>query len=198
MTIAWATVEDEIQDWAERATGLTAIWSRQAGPRPSTTYIELSAVVRTIGQDWVDTSAAAVPSPGAECDSTVRGVRELTLTVQCFGGSHRGVTSSQAYLLEMITKARLPSQQLLFDAAGWTPATFDTLQDISGVIGGSVFEPRSRFVCRGFASSELVETSTYIEIVEVTNLINGNVFTIPEDASRPRLTESGAARWAGT
>lgn len=178
MTLAWSTVEDEIQDWAELSTGLTAIWSRQTGPRPSTTYIEIAATVRTIGQSWVNTSDAAVPTPGAECDSTVRGVRELTLTVQCFGGaSHRGATSSQGYLLEMITKAGLPSQELLFDAAGWTPSTFEDVQNISGVIGGSTFEPRSRFVCRGFASSELVETSTFIEIVEIESAIDGSTFT---------------------
>jgi len=178
MTIAWSAVEEAIVAWAVGATGLEVVWSKQDMTRRPTTYVELAATVRTVGRDWVDTSAAAVPSPGAECDSTVRGVRELELTVQCFGGSHRGATSSQGYLLEMITKARLPSQQLLFDAAGWAPAAFEPLQDISGVIGGSTFEPRARFVCRGFAASELVETSTYIEIVEIEDLTNGETFTV--------------------
>lgn len=147
-------------------------------PRRPTQYVELAATVRTIGQDWIDIEDAAVPAPGAEIDSIVRGVRELELTVQLFGGTHRGATSAMGHLLSMITKSRLQSQQDLFEVAGWAPASFDPVLDISGVIGSAVFEPRARFVCRGFAASELSETATYIEIVEITNQIDGSEFTV--------------------
>lgn len=178
MTIAWTAVEDAISAWASSATGLEVVWSKQDMPRRPTAYVELAATVSRVGQDWLDIEDAAVPSPGAEIDSIVRGVRELELTVQCFGGGYRGATSGMGHLESMITKARLQSQQDLFEVAGWAPASFDPVLDISGVIGSATFEPRARFVCRGFAASELSETGTFIEIVEITNQIDGSTFTV--------------------
>ena len=178
MTVGLTALENAIHVWAEASTGLPAVWSKQQGTRPSGAYVELAGTLRTVGQDWLDIEDAAAPSPGAEIEFKARGVRELELTVQCFGGSHRGATSGLGYLEAMIAKSRLPSHRDLLDAAGWTPASFEPTVDISGVIGGSVFEPRARFVCRGFAASEVSETGTYIEIVEITNLTTGDLFTV--------------------
>ena len=178
MTVALSTLEDAIHVWAEASTGLSAIWAKQGGTRPASPYVELAATLRTVGQDWLDVSDAGAPAAGAEIVQTARGVRELELTVQCFGAGAVGATSGAGYLDAMISKARLPSHRELLSAAGWTPASFEPVQDISGVIGGSVFEPRARFVCKGFAASEVSETGTYIEIVEITNLTTGDLFTV--------------------
>jgi hypothetical protein len=180
--LSWATLEDAIQSWVATASGLTTIWAEQGAPRPDDSYIALSAIVRNVGQGWGTHEFDAGGDPGEELIETRYQVKELTLTLQCFEGGATGTTSPVAVLDHVMDSAELDAVRDGLSTAGWTPARKDPITKISGVIGGSVFEPRAIATCHGITSSELTGTATYIQIVEVENLINGTLLILDSEA----------------
>jgi hypothetical protein len=180
--IAWTAIEDAILVWVAAASGLTTIWEGEAdASRPAAPYIALSASARQVGQDWVVTADGA-GGAGAELDETVRGVRELTLDLRCFGGAKRGPTKPGSVLEDVLQKSRLNAARALLKAGGWAPARFDPVLDTGAVLGGASFENRADARCFGMVSSEVTGTATYIQIVKITNQLTGVETTLDSEA----------------
>ena len=199
MSSSWVTIEQAIQAWCTAATGLDVIWSNQDSPRPSGQYIALQATATSIGRGWTERDDADAPLAGAEVTSTHRTVKRLDVEIQCFGGTGTGTANPANVCSDLADYAGLPSQKSRFKTAKWSPVKFDPVQNISGILNGSTFEPRAVMRCHGYIVGEISETSTYIQIVQVTNQITGDTFSV--DAGAPtfpgavRFTESGAVRF---
>lgn len=180
----WVTIEAALHAWITAASGLsTVVWSGQKSPRPTSAWISLQLLsVREVGADWVDVLDAAVPAPGAEIEHRARGMRECTLSVQCFGGA-AGVNSATARLEAVRSAARLPTRQAALTAAGVGLSSFGPVQSIGGMLGSSVFEPRATLQIVFYATSEVVELGTFIEFVEVESLDSGESIYVPENPS---------------
>jgi hypothetical protein len=178
----WTTLEDAIRSWVATASGLTTIWRDDNGPRPATQFIDLSATVAPIGLGWTVYADAVPPDPGAELTETARFVRELTLSLRCFGAPATGPNHPAAVLESVLAQASLDAVRDPLNVAGWVPARSNPILKIGGPIGGSVFEPRAELTCFGLVSSEVVGTSTYIQIVKVTNNLTGVETTLDSEA----------------
>lgn len=175
MSVSWVAIQSAIRLWISNATSLDGahvIWADQDGPRPSGPYIVMRLTPRRVGHGWTAHVDNGTGTAGAEITYTHTSIRALELELQCFAGEAQGASSSHALLDLCVDYAGLPSQMDAFRAAGWAPATFDPVQSISGVLGGSTFEPRAVLRCRGMTSSQITETGTYIELAEVRDSIS--------------------------
>lgn len=181
--IVWATIQDALRVWVETGSGLPAgkvIWSRQNAPRPDAPYIALGTIaIQRAGRDWNDVEDAAVPAPGAEIELKTRGVRTMIIQLQAFGGDPTGAASPDALLHDVMTQAARQSQRELFEVAGMGLLTLSDVQPLEGDLQGSILEPRAVSQATFALASEVTETATYIETVEVTNLGTGDTFVIP-------------------
>lgn len=178
MSSSWTTIEDLIYTWVSTGASLPVIWQRDQGPRLTSQYISLRGSVQNMGKGWTYTRDAAIPAPGAEITRTHCTDKKLSIQIQCFAGSATGSTAPEHVLSDLIDSSRLPSQLAIFRDGGWGPAKFEPIQTLSGIVGGATFEPRAILNCHGYITGEISETSTYIEIVQGTNLITGEAFEV--------------------
>ncbi len=183
MTIAWTTVEDAIHDWIVSATSLAndhVIWGEQNSARPVGTFVDMEVALERIGMDWVEVDDAAVPAPGAEIDNKVRGIRRMEIQLRCFGIPATGTTAPRALLDSVVAAYRLPNVHAALVVAGVGISNFSSVTNITGVLNSTKLEPRELFNVSCFLSSEVSETGTYIQDVEVTDQISvpDNVFTV--------------------
>ncbi|MBA3841180.1 MAG: hypothetical protein H0X39_00915 [Actinobacteria bacterium] len=114
--------------------------------------------------------------PGAEVTSKLRGPRQAILTLQCFagaptGGGATGVTSPFAILNDAISSYALETREAALSAAGIGIGWVESIQSIDGVVNTVRFEPRAIATVHLHLASEIVETSTYIQIVNATDQI---------------------------
>lgn len=172
--IAWSTVENALHAWVVAGSGLPAarvVWSGEPVARPTPPYITIKiAGVRKVGEDWRQTRDAPAPaSAGEEIVHSVRGRRELSITLQCFDGDATGVNMPLALLERVKTSVRLPTIHAGLRAAGVGVAAFGNVTAIdTAQLGASRFEPRAILDLRAFVSSEVEEFTTYIQHAEVT------------------------------
>lgn len=182
--ITWTTVEAALQAWAVAGTGLgtgSVIHAGQAGPRVAAPFVTIERISLTgNGMDAIVVRAAAVPAPGAEIEIAAVGERVATFKIAAYagpGGTPVGNSSPGALLERMRSMAWLPGRIEAFHAAGLGLSNVDTVNEIKGQFGG-ILEPQAWMTARFHLSSEVVETATYIESVEVTDLINGDEFIV--------------------
>lgn len=189
--IDWPTIETAIRSWVIAGSGLDpskVFFAGQGSTRPLAPFITIQVVdVKPLGRDWTDTDDNPTPTPGNEIITTVRGERECTLQLQCFGtsggpGSQAfGASSCRALIERVFTACNLPSNAVALDDAGVGIGYFNTVQAMGAIINSTTWEPRAVGTMMFYLASEMSETGTYIETVEVTNEINGDEFTV----SRP-------------
>ncbi len=168
-----STIENAIWTWVQTNSGLAAnrvIWAGQNQPDPGgLPYITLRLrVIRVVGSDWTAVEPNPTPYAGAEILTKVRGHRRCSLDIQCFADGPIGSAGPAAILNDVLTSVALPSQGDALSAAGIGMANFGNVQTIDGVVGSTRFEPRAIVQVSFYAVSELVETGTYIEHVEIT------------------------------
>lgn len=125
--------------------------------------------------------------PGAEIEYVVRGTREIVVSVQCFAGvtsgdvaSPVGASSPRAMLETLRAKSLLPSVRSGLLAAGLGLAEFGPVQDIGRGMDATIFEPRAVASVRFIAMTEVRETGTVIETVELDNEITSTSSWVPE------------------
>ncbi len=116
---------------------------------------------------------------GAEILHTGRGTRRATLSIQAFAADAVGATSPRAYLEALRASAVLPSQKARLEDASIGLAPLGPVTAIDGIIGSSLFDPRATLEATLFLVSEVSESGTYIETVQVTNLDTSAVFDVP-------------------
>jgi hypothetical protein len=180
--ITWTAIENAVYTWVNNASSLPVWWSNGGAPRPTGQYIALTAVLTPRTSGWTEYSDADPVISGAELDETVRHISELAITLTCFGGAATESTRPSAVLETVMANARLSSVRVPLTLAGWAPSRFGPMLNIGGVLGGSIFEPRSEMQCFGFVNSEIVGAATYIQITEVENTISGETTTLDSEA----------------
>lgn len=171
--LQWTTIENQLWTWIQTRSGLAperVIWAAQNSPRPAAgPYITLAIrLVKAVGTGWVKKIVNPTPTAGAEIIHVARNMQRCTLEVTYWGGEPLGPTSGAAILNTIIESLALPSVYESLTALGVAQST--PVQIITGVVGSTLVEPRARLDLVFFAPSELTETGTYVENVEVTRL----------------------------
>lgn len=177
-------LEDAIFAWVLAGSGLAASsisWALQNIRQPGTTHITMRMrAIREVGSDWLVVEDNPTPSAGAEILHKLRGVRRVTLTITCFADEAIGAAGPMSIVSDVIASAGLPSRGGALAAAGVGISSSSDVLAIEGVVGNTTLEPRATADVVFYATSELVETGTYIEHVVVTDEIPtpDEVFTI--------------------
>jgi len=161
--------------FGSRLNAQRVVWSGQQAPRVEGPWMDIRITsIRPIGKDFRSIEDASLPVvPGQEIVVKTRGAREMRVGLRCFA-SPTGV-DPQFILNDVVARSQQTSQVLALNAAGIGLAAWGPIQDIDGVVGGTLFEPRSIVEMRSFLASEVEEYSTYIERVELT--VNLDAFT---------------------
>lgn len=154
MSIAWTTVETALHAWIVASSGLAAnhvIWAQQNGPRPDGAFITMRlSTLRRVGQDWLEAPDSVT--------WRARGMRQGTLSIQCFGGAAVGAAGATQILDYVVSRSVLPSSRDVLQAAGIGLAKLGTVQSLDGVINTTVFEPRATLEARFFLAQEVTES----------------------------------------
>lgn len=108
---------------------------------------------------------------GAEVNYRARGMRRVTLTITCYGDSPIGAAGPSSVVGDVLSAVALPSRSDALAAAGVGISDLGEVVAIDGVVDSTLLEPRAFSEVVFFATSELVETGTYIEHVQVTNQV---------------------------
>jgi len=113
---------------------------------------------------------------GQEIEFRLRGPRRAVLELQCFGGAPTGTgpigaSSPTSLLHDAIASHALETRASALAAAGIGVAGFDEAKSIPEIVDVVRFEPRAVAAVRLHLASEIVETATYVQIVNVTNQI---------------------------
>lgn len=160
-----ATAENAIHQWVRLASGLSAdrvLWEGRHPYPPGTWILMRVSGSRDFGAPWVDRAR----SGDDDVEYTARGLRAVTLELQCIAGAEGGETSCVALLEQVIQKRILPSHRAGLSAAGvgvgacgaarWLDAKRDEL-----------FEPRAVVEVELNLASEVSEIGPAINHVNV-------------------------------
>lgn len=169
MTRSLSTIQSAIATWVETSTGLPTFWANQDYTRPQEAYVLINSTVSPMARPWIDGSVNPSPSAGAEAVYTARTVERLTLTIQIFNTSTLGVGSASDLLSDLALASQLPTRAEALCTAGWSPAAFSDVTDISAPSGAAYFEPRTLMTCFGHTAPEASETGTIVSAVEITD-----------------------------
>jgi hypothetical protein len=121
---------------------------------------------------------------GQEIIQKLRGPRRALLTLQCFagaptGGAATGATSPAAVLHDAITSYATETRSAALVAAGIGVGQIEPIKAIDGIVNSVRLEPRAIGAVYLHLASELVETSTYIQIVNATDNIPTPPLALP-------------------
>lgn len=170
-----AEKENAIHAWVVATSGLSAervLWAEQACPLPADgRYVSLRFLdVRQRGQAGATVRDAASPAPGAEIEHVVQAVGRATLSVQVFAGLPAGSPLAPSGPRSVADAIRLgswrPSVRTALNAGGVGILGFSAVQSLDGAAGG-LFEARATMTVELSLVTEIVETGTFIERVQV-------------------------------
>jgi hypothetical protein len=175
IVVSMESREDAIWNWVVASSGVSpgsVLWTDQLQGRPPGQWISLDMMgIEQVGQDWLDTHDAVPSAPGLEIEQAARGVRKLTVSIQCFAGPALGSSSAFAVLNTLVSRARLESQQLILRNGGLGFSRFTAITAISDVLDTTRIEPRAIVHAVLYMANEVVEQSTYISRVNITDQI---------------------------
>lgn len=134
-------------------------------PNPKTAITLTSTGSGTI--KIVDTPMTV--TPGAEAQELARGTRRMTLQLQCFGTTIKGVGHARAILHELVAASAFTSMVERLDAIHLGLAGFESIQTINGIANVTQFEARAVTSCQFFLASERAED---LGIIESVNLLD--------------------------
>ncbi len=175
MAADWQAVENTLQAWAVRASGLPdpkVVWDGQSGARPKAPFVTLH---RTGAHDLAPLPEIVVSdnpdaTPGAEILIDTIAQAEFLLTVQVFTVPTVGPQAAQAIAQSMRNRLGAESEFAYFDGAGLAIVETGTVQNLTGVLD-TEFEGRASFEVRLRIADGFEESATYIETVETTGTI---------------------------
>lgn len=113
---------------------------------------------------------------GQEITQFTRGPRTARLHLRCFagaptGGAPTGVTSPLGILHDAVSSHALEAINGALVAAGIGVCGWDEIVMIDGVVNTTRFEPRAQTTVHLSLISEIVQTSTFIQVVNATDNI---------------------------
>jgi hypothetical protein len=114
---------------------------------------------------------------GAEMIQTVRGHREVTLTIEVFSNSVTAGKTATDYIERALTALRLPSRLYTMRLAGLSFVGWENVLDLSAIVA-TAYQSRAQCDVKFYLLDTVSESTGYIATVQVTPTIN-NV-TLPE------------------
>jgi hypothetical protein len=127
-------------------------------------------------------TSETVPA-GAELRERVVGPRKILMNVTCYPAfvdddqAPDDAAEAPAILTDLSTACYFTRYSQLFDAAG-VAVSPDRVQALDGVQNTARFEPRATMMVTLLVKSELVDTKTIIETINVQNATNGDTFSV--------------------
>jgi len=176
MSLGWAEVECAIVEWAQGKLEFEEnqfIWRNQNLPQPDYPYVELHRdSLISIGVDETRETTDLSQPPGQEIALTTFGVREFTLTVNCYvdeaNGSNDPDCDAMALMSMLQTSLAQISVMEAFCLAGLSIVEELAVVDLSQVVNG-VFVSRASMDVRFRTTLCLVERTGYINTVQVNS-----------------------------
>lgn len=156
----WNAAKDALYEWASSASGVSVIWARQSAPPPATPYVTLALVGGpiAIGHD----AQRRVHLPDGEELADLRvdwlGAREMTLSVNVYGGDALAIASTlqSSLSLETVRDA--------LAAAGMSVIRAGDIRDLTALLE-TTFESRAQMDVRLRFTTTTSELTTFIETV---------------------------------
>lgn len=128
---------------------------------------------------------------GEEIKFLARGMRKITLVLECYTATGVGIGMAQAVLAKVLGRMALPGQSDTLAAAKLSFANNERVRSINGTQGAVLFEPRAILELTFSTISEEIVDYNIIAETQVTNLDTGNVFEVPVIASSPDSWSDG-------
>jgi len=139
-------------------------------------WVPITVDITSAGSGTIQVVAVvATRKAGAELSALSRGMRRVTVSVQCYGGNAEGSASPTA-LLDAVVSA-LPRRAALLRAAGVGVMQTSGVSSTDGTINATVLEPRATLTLTLSLKSEVQDPDTYIERVVATPTVDGVVET---------------------
>lgn len=171
MAADWQAIEDALQAWAVRASGLPAAsvrWADQDATRPQPPFVELRLDHEGGGAPVPEQQTIDNPTPSAGQEILINTIthEDLTLTVHAFTAPTVGANSARALASRMKAQIASETEIGIFDDAGIAIVETGPVQNLTAVLetkseGRAVFDVRLR-VADGFT-----EATTYVETVDI-------------------------------
>lgn len=174
----WSTIQNGIKDWAEDATGLTAVWMNQARPITTKPFVILQIISTSKeGLDYYEYEFTDA-SPDDYLLPTIHGYRLLTVQVTVVSRNQNAGYDAINYLELARTRLNRPVLQTALRAAGleinWTSQAI-LMRDV-------VFDNRWESRCvmdivfravQTDAFTDSADQESFIERAEVSSDIDG-------------------------
>lgn len=178
-----SAIRDAIWDWVNKATGLSderLFWEGQRTPASNDSYVTLA--LNGIVNDGMDErvyTTLETPTEEADLAVTLRGPRDLVLTIQAHNLGPVGSNANTQLLNKVISYIGFPSVQAFFAGKlGIGPIT--PIVSIPGS-ESEQYDPRASVDVNIHAVSSFNENVASIQHVEVTNQISDTVRVIPPE-----------------
>jgi hypothetical protein len=176
VALSWPTLQNAIVAWVNTTTGLQTMWENQRDPqlpRPFAT-VRISSPPKRLGCLDAVVISTDLTQVGAEIQQTVRGQREMTVTVHCISPNTTGAGTAMEYASAAMVGLSLPSQIANLYAAGLSIVDFSGQVDATDTEGAS-FVSHSFFDVRFAMVDDAAENTGYISEVDITPTYNGVV-----------------------
>lgn len=200
--IAWADMQDALYAWVADTSGLSedtfgfqspeevgldtpegfgnspVIWAFQSATQPRLPFamLKLSPARKVGGLDEVNLSEND-SHVGAEMIQTVRGHREVTLTLEVFSNAVVNGKTASDYIERALISLRLPTQLYSLRQAGLSLVGWDNVVDLS-VLVATAYQSRAQVDVKFYLLDTVSEATGYIETVEVTPTINEHEYPV--------------------
>lgn len=184
--MSWTAIETAVQNWVQTGSGLTDSQIRIAGQNRARAagpciVIKLTEGMQIGLDETIKTETPDTPE-GAEITRTEHGLRILHVDLTAFAPLSAG---NGPHILLANTRNALSLQSVRdsLGAAKIGVLSSGSVNRIDGTINAVTFEPRATMQVRCLIPSEVSETATYIETIEITNEIDDpdTVFQVPEE-----------------
>ena len=180
MSIDWKTIECAIIDWASgKLSQLDAKtqfqWADQNIPQPPYPYLTFrrDSVLRTSAKDEVRDSTDLTRPKGEEIALETVGVREFTLTINCFVDEEAGSNDPNCDAIALLTLLQVSlsqnSAQEIFCLAGLAVIEELAVVNLSQVVNAD-FKSRAAMDIRFRTTFSCIEFVGYIDTVEIKSV----------------------------
>lgn len=179
MAIQWTSVQNAFQLWVSTTTTLPTIWENQRTPQPARPYasLRISSPPRKVGGLDAIIITTDPTQVGQEIQQTVRGQREIGVSVHVVSPVTTGAGTAMEFLTSAMTGLSLPSQVQQLFAAGISLVDFNPAIDLTQV-DGATYVSHAVFDARFYIVDTAEESTGYISEVDITPTVDGTTYPV--------------------
>lgn len=188
--ITWNTIQQGLVDWVKSSMSLDddhVDFSGQNAPRPSGTWASLKLVeLRPLGRPTNHVENNPAPTVGNEILIKSRNQHRVGIEVTVYAslegkGANLLASTPLALLTTFKEAAYVDTRAFALRDAGIGISSFSPILTIDGVKDSTLIDPRAKVTVYFFVASEIIESATFIEFVELENLSTGTSTYVPLD-----------------